>query len=482
MKLLRLLPIFLLSIMMFMAPPFLYSQKDYTGTIKDFEKAYFLDKHNEKNKKMYYKALLKAGDRQYEKIDLKNAADNYLKALSLYNSKILKDKLRSISDINRFRNKKTKKNSLFLQKNISILVVMSCVLLVVIMALVIWEKVLKKKSPKSSSAMLANMPPLDELQHFDEECYSDVVRANRLLALNRELKKSSLNGEIVQEYILELNHELKSSILDLVEKKLDNAVPEDTSSNAFLEILMPLITDENSAIQDRTIGIVNSFLPSHNSGNSQETNLLRSLGVMADSKTGRKNHSLNVAELSYKIACELDHPEIDPEMARKAGLIHDVGLLEIDSSIMLENRESTYDSSRGRLTNISQEQYEIIKTHSLRGLRLMNFTRIPPIIKNGIQYHHERLDGSGYPNGLKGEEIPLIARLIAVADFFESLTSQRPNRKAVPKRTCLEMLISSSGTHFDRDIVQALKRLIPVNITHQETVQETVQNRIGAAI
>jgi energy-coupling factor transport system substrate-specific component len=165
------------------------------------------------------------------------------------------------------------------------------------------------------------------------------------------------------------------------------------------------------------------------------------MAKMIDSKTGRENHSLKVAELASRIAAKLEDPELNPTAVHEVGLAHDIGYLEIADSII---------KKPGKL---SDRQFATIRTHSERGIRLLQYIELPKIISDGIRYHHERLDGKGYPEGLRGDEIPRVAKLLAVADVFEALTSLRPYRRAQPVKSALKTLQKLAGKSLDSEIV-----------------------------
>ena len=141
------------------------------------------------------------------------------------------------------------------------------------------------------------------------------------------------------------------------------------------------------------------------------------------------------------------------ETIKWASLLHDVGKIGIPEEILIKP---------GRLTD---EEFKLIKQHPLyskdilsnifdKNVGLFNdedFALISDIAK----YHHERLDGKGYPCGLKGEEIPIIARIISVADSYEAITAERPYKKAMSAEWAKEELIKGVGTQFDPKVVEA---------------------------
>ncbi|MFH1889070.1 MAG: diguanylate cyclase [Candidatus Omnitrophota bacterium] len=131
----------------------------------------------------------------------------------------------------------------------------------------------------------------------------------------------------------------------------------------------------------------------------------------------------------------------------RGAALHDIGKIGIDDAILRK---------KGKLTS---EEYETIKMHPRIGaeiIRAMHFLKdVVPI----VLYHHERWDGSGYPSGLKEKEIPLLARIVGLADAYQALTSERPYRKAYSKKEALKILKEETGTHFDKDLVDVLIKL-----------------------
>jgi len=168
---------------------------------------------------------------------------------------------------------------------------------------------------------------------------------------------------------------------------------------------------------------------------------------MVDTKTDRINHSTNVAAIAGKIAEEINQTDLDPVLVRKAGLMDDVGYLEIADSIMKQEG------------SLSQKQFALIKSHPERSLKLFEHVNLPKILKEGILYHHERLDGSGYPSGLKDAKIPPIARIIAVADIFDAATSSRPYKKSLSPELCFQMMEGITGTLIDENIYKIFLKL-----------------------
>ena len=161
-----------------------------------------------------------------------------------------------------------------------------------------------------------------------------------------------------------------------------------------------------------------------------------------------RGHSLRVAEYSKLIAEELDKDAEDCERIYYAALLHDVGKIGISDAII---------NKSGRLT---PEEYGVIKQHPVMGNQILSSIRDYPYISIGAHYHHERYDGKGYPDGLKGEEIPEIARIISVADAYDAMTSDRSYRTALPQAFVREEFVKGSGTQFDPNFAQVMIKLI----------------------
>lgn len=152
-------------------------------------------------------------------------------------------------------------------------------------------------------------------------------------------------------------------------------------------------------------------------------------------------HSFRVCEYSVKLARKMNLSEDDVRKIGYAGLMHDCGKMGIADSILLKPAPLT------------DEEFEILKQHTVYGGNILqNMTTIKGI-REAALYHHERYDGKGYPEGLKGDEIPFYARLIGVADSYDAMSSDRCYRKGLPKKIILEELKKNTGTQFDPDIV-----------------------------
>jgi HD superfamily phosphohydrolase YqeK len=156
-----------------------------------------------------------------------------------------------------------------------------------------------------------------------------------------------------------------------------------------------------------------------------------------------RGHSERVARGSVMIARKIGMRAERVDAIRYAGMLHDVGKLGVPTKVLQKD---------GRLT---EEELAAIQLHPMRGLEIVRDIGFLDEALNGIMHHHERMDGTGYPMGLAGAEIPEFARVIAVADAFDSMTSTRSYRAARPIAVAVEELQRCAGAHFDPAVVEA---------------------------
>ncbi len=158
-------------------------------------------------------------------------------------------------------------------------------------------------------------------------------------------------------------------------------------------------------------------------------------------------HCLRVSMLSASVCGELSMTPDKTKEVVVAGLLHDIGKSNIDHDIIIKP---------GKLTN---EEFEEIKRHPLIGYNILKAGgNYSPNVLAGVLYHQEKYDGSGYPTGIAGDKIPLIARVLTVCDVFDALTSNRPYRVPWSVAETEEYILGGSGTHFDLEVAQAFLR------------------------
>ena len=176
--------------------------------------------------------------------------------------------------------------------------------------------------------------------------------------------------------------------------------------------------------------------------------LVNALALAVDAKDSyTRSHSQTVSQLSGLIATELGLDGAHVARMRLAGLLHDVGKIGIPDAIL------------NKPAKLTDEEYEVMKTHSRLGYDIV-FAAGMPVEAEWIRHHHSRLDGLGYPDHLRGDEVPLESRIIFVADSFEAMTSDRPYRKAPDHEFAIGELHRCSGTQFDPRVVAALCRTL----------------------
>ncbi len=156
-----------------------------------------------------------------------------------------------------------------------------------------------------------------------------------------------------------------------------------------------------------------------------------------------EKHSERVGEVAQKIGAAIGFSETETSKLKLLGHLHDIGKIAIDESIL--NKE-------GKLTEREQEE---IKRHPDVGFRILSATNEMPDFADCVLSHHERWDGKGYPRGLAGCEIPIEARIIALADSYDAMTSERPYRKALDDAVVLYEIKKNAGYQFDPDIAKA---------------------------
>lgn len=176
---------------------------------------------------------------------------------------------------------------------------------------------------------------------------------------------------------------------------------------------------------------------------------IKTLSVTVETKNVYTNgHSQRVADYSALIAGALGWDDKRINNLRNAAYMHDVGMIGIPDSIV------------NKPTRLTEEEYAIIQRHTLIGADILKDITLIEHVAEVAHYHHERYDGTGYPEGIAGEEIPIEARIVAVADSYDAMNSKRIYRNALEKEKIIEELESCSGTQFDPVIAELFVRLI----------------------
>ena len=267
-----------------------------------------------------------------------------------------------------------------------------------------------------------------------------------------------LHGDEVVEEIRKFNKELY--ILLLTGHK-DLAPPLETikrldiqgyceKSDKFDQLLLLIESGIKSIKQMQEIKRINAELEETNEKLEQayldSVETLRDTGEAKDPYT--RGHSDRVSEFSVLIGKKLGLPEEQLKILRIGGLFHDIGKIGIPDNILQKESKLTDD------------EYSEIKNHPSIGVHILGSAEIFKDIIPIVKHHHERYDGRGYPSGLKGEEIPYIARIAAVADTFDAMTSKRSYRDALDLQVVKDEIKRCEGTQFDPEIAEVFLEIL----------------------
>ena len=283
--------------------------------------------------------------------------------------------------------------------------------------------------PRDSSAA----PRLDpeELEVIASQCRR--MSSNEILQLESPLRaRHRLGLEVsVLVSVVRLDGELVAALLLETERESAGAIHDH----------LPRIT-QRAAIAFANARLVRDL-------DELSTGTLQALGRAVDAKSSwTMGHSERVATLSRRLGAQLGLESKDLDVLYHAGLVHDIGKIGVPASVL---------DKAGRLT---AEELELMKRHVEIGARIIEPIATLRSVLPIVLQHHERLNGSGYPNGLAGEEIELGARIAAVADSYDAITSPRPYRSGEPPTVALQRIQEDSETLFDASVVSALEEVL----------------------
>lgn len=181
-------------------------------------------------------------------------------------------------------------------------------------------------------------------------------------------------------------------------------------------------------------------------------------------------HSLRVSRLARLIAEEMGCSLKQIEIIETAGLLHDIGKIDSIYAEIIQKR--------GVLT---EEEHRVIRTHAVKGAELLqNLTSFPEEVIRGVRHHHERYDGTGYPDGLRGKEIPIASRVIMLCDSIDAMLSDRPYRPAMTIAQVADEIRRCAGTQFDPDIVAVVLRKGTLEKAAAQIREESALDLVGA--
>ncbi|MBP6705205.1 MAG: HD-GYP domain-containing protein, partial [Vicinamibacteria bacterium] len=210
-----------------------------------------------------------------------------------------------------------------------------------------------------------------------------------------------------------------------------------------------VLADSFNVMGERIEGAVEEIREAADTNRELFVGTIRMLANAIDAKDPyTRGHSERVAYYTTIVARELGFSEAEIENVHLAGLIHDVGKIGIEDRILRKPAALTDD------------EYEIMKQHPTKGAQILEAVpKLKALAGPGLM-HHENVDGSGYPDGLKGDEIPLLGRMVSVADAFDAMTTDRPYSKAMTFDAAVARLQFLAGKKFDSQCVEAMVRAV----------------------
>lgn len=291
----------------------------------------------------------------------------------------------------------------------------------------------------------------------------DLLKAERFNRMFEEVRSGTLSWNTVRQYIGELEVSLKMEILKVVERKLDEG--DLVSPEAILPVIFPFLTDYDDFIRDKSENLARrALVDMRKTGNGaggeepetdQDSDPLSIRNLMDIPKKLQsilKSHdqTLTIAKICRGMGAVLGLSMEERNLLYKTALAHDCGYLMLD-----RDRLSRTISKQ----EIDEEDFAFIQTHATQGPYYFGDIDLPEQFKGGILSHHERNDGSGYPDGLKKEGIPLYAKILGVAETFTALISKRSYRDKRDVTQALAIISDGAKAKFDSAHVEALAKV-----------------------
>jgi hypothetical protein len=287
------------------------------------------------------------------------------------------------------------------------------------------------------------------------EIRRELLKAERLNRMFGELRAGTLGWDTVRDFIGELDIELKSEILAVVEQKLNGG--ELLTSEAALPVLFPFLTDYDDFIREKSERLARRALTDERTNGDEETGsasadpldlkVLMEIPKQLQVLFKKQDPTLITAKLSRGVGSALGLSTEDCNLLYKTALAHDCGYLMLDH----DRLQRTIAKSE-----ITEEDFTFIQSHVLAGPSYFGEIELPEQFREGLLHHHERNDGTGYPNGLRKDEIPLFAKIIGISETLAALISKRPYREKRDIQHALAIVSDGTRSKFDAPIVEAL--------------------------
>ena len=241
--------------------------------------------------------------------------------------------------------------------------------------------------------------------------------------------------------------------ISIIFRYFDGSINVHNSSEVEIQIAIILLCFIGSVVASRLYDQIH--LKNIQASESMQEMTMQTIQTIANTIDAKdeytQGHSKRVSDYSGSIARELGFSPKQIEDIKFIALLHDIGKIGVPDSVL---------NKPGKLTD---DEYQLMKNHTVIGADILKDIGMIPEIDIGAKYHHERYDGRGYPEGLEGDDIPKIARVIAVADAYDAMTSTRIYRNRLDPDIVLEEIRKGSGTQFDPEVADAMVKLLEEN-------------------
>lgn len=262
------------------------------------------------------------------------------------------------------------------------------------------------------------------------------------------------------------------NLIDVLYKLNSGVITFSNSNSAEIQIASLVTSGTGAYLAARIIDIL--YQRNVNAMQSIQFATLETIGTIANTLDAKdsftEGHSRRVAAYAYALAKKLGMSEADAKNVKTIGLLHDIGKIGISDSVL---------HKPGKLTD---DEYSIMKMHPTIGAEILKDIKSIEGLAVGAHYHHERIDGKGYPDGLKGDEIPWIAKIICVADCFDAMNSNRVYRSRFSMEYILDELKKNEGTQFEPEIAEAMISLVKENalgeVNQNKRKQQTKESEL----
>ncbi len=266
--------------------------------------------------------------------------------------------------------------------------------------------------------------------NIDSNLYS--VSSSLRQVINGDIKQMDFEGNLYEPSIKRIKEGKSVIAIVIALTNVTSQFEYKALQDSYREELEVEVEKQTRVAQER-----------HKKVEQMSFQLVQTLANAIDAKDKYTNgHSSRVAEYSVRMARAMGWNKEDIDILRYEGLLHDIGKIGISDAIL------------NKAARLSEDEFDILKDHVTIGGDIMHDASTLPGADNVIRHHHERYDGTGYPDGLKGEQIPIDARIVTIADTYDAMASNRVYRKALPKDVIRVELLKGSGRQFDPKILE----------------------------